>query len=103
MVGSSPLTGDAVTVTVIPAGTHSATADSVPGAGITSNRGPRSTPGRPVMTPPRGPAEPPRGPAEPPRRRAPPAPARGATPRYRPGSAAGRTSPPPAPPPPPAP
>ena len=40
MVASRPLTGDAVTVTVIPAGTQSSTACSVPLAGNTSYRGP---------------------------------------------------------------
>ena len=52
MVGSSPLTGDAVTVTVIPAGTDSATACSVPLAGITSNRGGESKPCSNSVTPP---------------------------------------------------
>src|SRR6516225_11923307 len=86
MVGSRPLTGDAVTVTVIPAGTHSATACSVPLAGITSYRGEDSRSRRPAITPPPG-------------RRAP---ALAGTPRHRPGSAAGRTARLPGPPRPPA-
>src|ERR1700760_1055471 len=83
-VGSRPLTGDAVTATVIPAGTQSATACSVPLAGITSYRGADSSSRRLVTGSPRAPA--PAG-----------------TPRRRPGSAAGRTSRPPGPPRPPAP
>src|SRR4029453_3805564 len=42
-VGSRPLTGDAVIATVIPAGIQSATACSVPLAGITSDRGDRES------------------------------------------------------------
>src|SRR5215470_6199932 len=83
MVGSRPLTGDAVTVTVAPPGTHSVTACSVALAGITSYRGPDSSSRRLAITPP------PLG------RRA-PVPA--GTPRRRPASAAGRTYRPPAPP-----
>src|SRR5271166_5624167 len=52
MVASRPLTGDAVTVTVIPAGTQSATACSVPLAGSTSYRGLRSSASRPVTVQP---------------------------------------------------
>src|SRR6185312_9618245 len=48
-VGSRPLTGDAVIATVIPAGTQSATACSVPLAGITSYRGADSSSRRLLM------------------------------------------------------
>jgi hypothetical protein len=49
MVASSPLTGDAVIATVIPAGTQSTTACSVLLAGITSYRGLRSSASRPLI------------------------------------------------------